>query len=76
MAKGRKKLLIGAVLRQARTKAGLTQETLAFEAEVDRTYISYLESDKQSPTLEMLATICGALGIATSELVRQAEKGR
>lgn len=76
MAKGRKKLLIGAVLRQARTKAGLTQETLAFEVEVDRTYISYLESDKQSPTLEMLATICGALGIATSELVRQAEKGR
>ena len=75
--KGRKPrnlLPIGDALREARKKASLTQEALAYAANVDRTYLSSLENDVKSPTLELLATICTALGIATSELIRRAEK--
>jgi transcriptional regulator with XRE-family HTH domain len=74
MGKRRKELLIGEVLRQARQAAGMTQEVLAFEAGVDRTYISYLENDQQSPTLEMLSKLCKCLDVAVSELIRRAEK--
>jgi transcriptional regulator with XRE-family HTH domain len=74
MGKRRGTLLIGEVLRQARQAAGMTQEALGFKADVDRTYISYLENDQKSPTIEMLAKICASLDIAVSELIKQAEK--
>jgi transcriptional regulator with XRE-family HTH domain len=76
MGKRRETLLIGEALRAARQSAGLTQEALAFEAEIDRTYISYLENNQKSPTIEMLAKICASLDIAVSELIRRAEKNR
>ncbi|MDZ4657585.1 MAG: helix-turn-helix transcriptional regulator [Bythopirellula sp.] len=74
MAKRREQLPIGEVLRQARQAAGLTQEALAFSADVDRTYISYLENGLKSPTLEILYKLSTALGLATSELVKRAER--
>lgn len=42
--------LFGDLLKQARLKAGMTQESLAFQAELDRTYISLLETGKRQPT--------------------------
>ena len=74
MKKRRDQLPIGEVLRQARVKAGLTQEALAFAADVDRTYISYLENDQKSPTVEMLVKLCRELKLPVSELIKRAEK--
>jgi transcriptional regulator with XRE-family HTH domain len=74
MAKRRDTLLIGGVLRDARLKAGMTQEALAFAADVDRTYVSYLENDQKSPTVEMLVKLCRELKLPVSELIRRAEK--
>jgi transcriptional regulator with XRE-family HTH domain len=54
----------------------MTQEQLAFAAGLDRTYISQLEHDKKSPTLDSLFRICDALGIAASKLIAQVERGR
>ena len=68
--------MLGEELRKARKKAGLTQEKLAFEAGVDRTYISQLEHDKKSPTLEVLMRICAALSIKTSVLIARVERGQ
>jgi len=34
--------MLGGILREAREKAGLSQEQLAFRAGVDRTYVSQL----------------------------------
>jgi len=65
--------MLGNELRKARTRAGLTQEELAFKAHVDRTYISMLENDKKSPTVEMLMRICKPLGITASQLLAQVE---
>lgn len=68
--------MLGKELRKARQAAGMTQEQLAFDAGLDRTYISYLEHDKYSPTLDALFRICDALGIPAAELVARVDKGR
>ena len=76
--KERRELLlpIGEALRQAREKAGMTQEALAFEADFDRSYISYLENDVQSPTVDSLAKICRTLDVTVSDVIKRAEKRR
>lgn len=66
--------MFGEELRKAREKAGLTQEQLAFQAGVHRTYISLLERDLKSPTLNMLFRLCKALAISASKLVSRVEK--
>ena len=65
--------MLGDVLRKARKDAGLTQEQLSYEAELDRTYISHLENDKKSPTVDVLFRIANALGVRASELLVRVE---
>jgi transcriptional regulator with XRE-family HTH domain len=67
---------LGAELRKARQAAGLTQERLAFAAGLDRAYISQLENDHKSPTVDVLYLICDALGIAASDILAQVERTR
>jgi transcriptional regulator with XRE-family HTH domain len=64
----------GRVLRERRIAAGLSQEKLALEADVDRTFVSLLERGGRQPTLSTLWRLTEALGIAPSELVRSVEK--
>lgn len=66
--------MFGDELRKAREKAGLTQEQLAFRAGVHRTYISLLERDLKSPTLNMLFRLSKALSVSASKLVAKVEK--
>jgi len=57
MSRARDELLINAfatVLREARTKVGLSQEQLAFRADVNRTFIGLLEAGKRQPTLSVI----------------------
>lgn len=68
--------MLGDVLRHFREEAGMTQETLAFEAGVDRTYISQLERNKKSPTVDVLFRLCDAMGIKASELIARVEENR
>ena len=67
--------MIGNEIRKARVSAGLTQEELAEAAGVHRTYVSLLERDRKSPTLDVLIRICSAIGVSASDLGRRAEKG-
>jgi transcriptional regulator with XRE-family HTH domain len=68
--------MLGDELRKARAAAGLTQEQLSFLAGVHRTYVSMLERDLKSPTLDTLFLICDALGIAAGDLVVRVDKAR
>ncbi|WP_417398225.1 helix-turn-helix domain-containing protein [Gimesia chilikensis] len=68
--------MLGDVLRHFREEAGMTQEALAFEAGVDRTYISQLERNKKSPTVDVLFRLCDAMGIKASELIVRVEDKR
>ncbi len=68
--------MLGEELRKAREQAGLTQERLAFQAGLSRPYISMLERDLKSPTLDTLFMICDALGISVADVVSRVENAR
>lgn len=68
--------MLGDELRKAREAAGLTQEQLSFAAEIDRSYVSLLENNKKSPTVEMLFRVCDALGVSASSLIANVEATR
>ena len=64
----------GRVLRCFRKEKGLSQEDLAGEADVDRTYPSLLERGLRTPTLTVVFAIAKVLGIAATKLVTETEK--
>jgi transcriptional regulator with XRE-family HTH domain len=68
--------MLGNELRKARQRAGLTQEELSFKAGLHRTYISQLEHDKKSPTVEALLRLCRAMGTSAANLIARIEKKR
>ena len=68
--------MLGEELLRARTAAGLTQEQLSFRAGLSRPYISQLERDLKSPTLDTLFLLCDALGVSAADVVDRVEKAR
>lgn len=64
----------GAVLRARRLQAALTQEQLALEADIRRTYVSMLELGQHQPTLNMLFTLAKALHCEPSDLLLEVEQ--
>jgi transcriptional regulator with XRE-family HTH domain len=68
--------VFGKVLRQHRTKAGLSQEDLALDAGFNRTYISMLERGLRQPTLTTLFKLGKELKISPSELVKEVEQDK
>ncbi len=63
-------------LRRARNAKGLSQEALAHEADVDRTYVSALERSKYSPTIDMVDKLAKALGVDASALLQWPTRSR
>lgn len=61
--------VVGGNVRLARKAAGWSQEHLAFEADLDRTYISQLERNKRNVTIVVLTRIAMALGKPPHELL-------
>ncbi|MFM0722383.1 helix-turn-helix transcriptional regulator [Paraburkholderia strydomiana] len=59
---------LGKRIKQRRHEVDKSQETLAFEAHVDRTYISAIERGIANPSVETLANICHALDITLAGL--------
>lgn len=68
--------LFGEVLRELRTKKGISQEALAHECGRQCTYISLLELGKHSPSLDILFLLADALGTSVTDIVRRIEKAR
>lgn len=61
----------GRILRQVRVEAGWTQEQLAFEADIDRTFVGMLESGKRQPSLSVIFALAKALRITPELLIRK-----
>jgi transcriptional regulator with XRE-family HTH domain len=53
----------------ARKKADLTQEELAFRADLHRTEIGLLERAERVPRIDTLAKLSGALNVRSEELL-------
>jgi len=66
-------LVFGKVLRKMRLDAGLTQEQLALEADLRRTYISILELGQQQPSLTTLLKLAAALNCSAQQIVAHVE---
>jgi len=58
-------------LRHFRHAKGLSQEELAYEADINRTYISKLEKGVSQPGLEIIGKIADVLGIEAYLLLKQ-----
>jgi transcriptional regulator with XRE-family HTH domain len=66
--------MLGEEIRKARLGAGLTQEELAFKAGVSRQYVSLLELNEKSPTVDMLIRLCRAMDVSAGKIVARMEK--
>lgn len=64
----------GRVLRQIRQDAGLTQEQLALEADVQRNYVSLIERGINQPTIAVLFKLANALKCSPSSLILLVEE--
>lgn len=63
------RVIVGNNVRALRLAKGMTQERLAFAAELDLTYIGGIERGRRNPSLLVMARIAEALGATIIELV-------
>jgi transcriptional regulator with XRE-family HTH domain len=62
---------IGINIRKRRDALGLSQEALAHESGIHRTYISGLERGIRNPTVTIVQSIAVALDISSSKLLEE-----
>jgi transcriptional regulator with XRE-family HTH domain len=63
--------LLGEAVRAKRKKAGLSQEKLAEKAGLSTVFISRVERGKESPSVDSLVKIAGALSTNVRDLVKR-----
>ena len=70
--------VFAANLRRLRHRQGLSQETLAYEAGVNRTYLSKLEKGVSYVGLEIIGKLADVLDVEPAEFLRlpAAKRGR
>lgn len=56
-------------LKRLRQLRGLSQEALAHDADIDRTYVSDMEREQYAASIDMLAKLASALGVNSCELI-------
>jgi transcriptional regulator with XRE-family HTH domain len=61
-------------VRELREAKGMSQEMLALESEVDRTYVSQIERGVCNPSLRVLHQIASVLKVSVAELHRLSER--
>lgn len=64
---------VGRNLKRFRKERGWSQEELAFESGLHRTYISGIERGARNPTIVILARLAEALRVRVDELVKGQE---
>ncbi len=65
---------LGAKLKHLRLQCNLTQEELADRCELTKGYISQLENDLTSPSIQTLLDVLSALGTTASEFFSEVEE--
>ncbi len=65
---------VGINLRRLRQDRGLSQEELAFESGLHRTYISGVERGVRNPTVLVLQEIATALEVPAAQLLEETQR--
>lgn len=60
-------------VRRLRKERGWSQEDLGNAAEIDRTYIGYIENCKHNVSVKVLCQIAGVFGIGIEDLVEASQ---
>jgi transcriptional regulator with XRE-family HTH domain len=63
------KAVVGKNVRRYRELKGLSQEELAFDADLHRTYVSGVERGIRNPTVLIVAKLANALGVDPTKLL-------
>lgn len=63
--------MLGRNVRRLRQQRGMTQEQLAFEAEIDLTYMGGIERGRRNPSLLVMARIAKALSVSLPKLLSE-----
>lgn len=63
------KASVAETIRQLRAEKGVSQEELASQCGLDRTYISGIERKTRNPTIETLEKIIAAFGLSEKEFL-------
>lgn len=61
---------LGLNVQRIRREKGLSQEELAFQSGLHRTYVSGVERGVRNPTVVVIQKFAGALGVAPEELLK------
>lgn len=64
---------LGKVLRELRKEREFSQQSLALECDMDRTYYGGIERGERNPSLKNVYKLCKALGISAADLFRAAK---
>ena len=62
-------MVVGRNVRSYRELKGISQETLAFDADLHRTYVSGVERGVRNPTVQIVAKLTAALGVEPCKLL-------
>jgi transcriptional regulator with XRE-family HTH domain len=65
---------VAAAIRMRRQAAKMTQEDLAYEADLTARHLHEIEKARTNPTLRSLYNIATALGVKLSAVIEDAEK--
>jgi transcriptional regulator with XRE-family HTH domain len=63
--------VLGDVLRSQRMQRGMTLREVSAEARVSLGYISEIERGHKEASSELLASLCGAMEVALSDVIRE-----
>ena len=77
MARGKRQPLqvaFGQAVRRIRKTRKISQEALALDAGINRTYMGDVERGERNLALLNMAKIARALGVKLSEIIRQTER--
>jgi transcriptional regulator with XRE-family HTH domain len=65
---------LGTALKERRNELGLTQEDVAGAAELDRPFITMIESARKQPTVSVLWRLAAALQLSPGDFVQRVDQ--
>ena len=63
---------LGSLIRRYRKEKKLTLKTVAEKAGISEGFLSQVENDVNSPSVDTLSKICNAIGVKAGDLLNQA----
>jgi transcriptional regulator with XRE-family HTH domain len=70
----RPQVALGQAIRAIRAERGLSQETVALDADMEPSWLSHIESGRRNPSWATIQRIAKALGVRTSDIAVRAER--